>query len=137
MGLTAVVENIRLSKVFIVGHAKMPKAPVNMSMLRLLPQFYRDGYSFGVETLGQFGFYHREFPKTMSSIGNSSFFLSMAVANLLSTALFNIVNETTSRNEEPSWVADNLSKARFDYYCLPLGGFSLVNVLYYIVCIRS
>ncbi|XP_022777177.1 protein NRT1/ PTR FAMILY 1.2-like [Durio zibethinus] len=133
LGFTAMVENARLGKIIQEGHVKDPSAIVNISVMWLLPQYIVMGVAEALSTLGQFEFYHREFPKTMSSIGNSLFFLSLALAHLLSSALFNIVNQTTS----PSWVADNLNEARFDNYYWLLAGLSLVNVFYYIICISS
>ncbi|XVE84986.1 hypothetical protein DITRI_Ditri17bG0055800 [Diplodiscus trichospermus] len=124
MGLTAMVENARLSKAIKEGHVKNPTAMVNMSVMWLLPQYVVMGVAESLSTFGQFEFYHREFPKTMSSIGNSLFFLSLAVAHILSSALFNIVNESTSRDGKPSWVADNINEARFDNYYWLLAGLS-------------
>ncbi|XVE81599.1 hypothetical protein DITRI_Ditri15bG0077900 [Diplodiscus trichospermus] len=137
MGLTAIVENVRLNKAIKEGHVKNPTAMVNMSVMWLLPQYVVMGVAESLSTLGQFEFYHREFPKTMSSIGNSLFFLSLAVAHILSSALFNIVNESTSRDGKPSWVADNITEARFDKYYWRLAGLSTVNLFYYIFCCRS
>ncbi|XVE52068.1 hypothetical protein DITRI_Ditri02bG0091300 [Diplodiscus trichospermus] len=137
MGLTAMVENARLSKAIKEGQVKNPTAMVNMSVMWLLPQYVVMGVAESLSTLGQFEFYHREFPKTMSSIGNSLFFLSLAVAHILSSTLFNIVNESTSRDGKPSWVADNINEARFDNYYWLLAGLSAINLFYYIFCCRS
>ncbi|XWS20258.1 hypothetical protein CRYUN_Cryun31cG0085200 [Craigia yunnanensis] len=137
LGLTAMVENARLSKAIQEGHVKNPSAMVNMSVMWLLPQYIVMGVAESLSILGQFEFYHREFPKTMSSIGNSLYFLSLAVAHILSSALFNIVSQTTSRDGKPSWVADNLNEARFDNYYWLLAGLSVLNVFYYIICSRS
>ncbi|KAE8674113.1 Detected protein of unknown function [Hibiscus syriacus] len=119
------------------GLVKYTVAMVNMSAKWLLPQYIVMGIAEALSTLGQFEFYHRVFPKTMSSIANSLFFLSLSLAHLLSSALFNIVNHTTARDGKPGWVAENLKEARFDYYYLLLAGLSLLNVFYYINCCRS
>ncbi|XP_017978305.1 PREDICTED: protein NRT1/ PTR FAMILY 1.2 [Theobroma cacao] len=137
LGLTAIVESARRRKAIQEGLLKNPIAVVNMSVIWLLPQHIVMGVAEAFSTLGYFEFYHREFPKTMSSIGNSLFFLALAFAHILSSALFNIVNKTTSRGGKPSWVADNLNEARFDNYYWLLAGLSLVNLLYYIICSRS
>ncbi|XVF86651.1 hypothetical protein PTKIN_Ptkin18bG0059500 [Pterospermum kingtungense] len=134
MGLYAVVENARLRKAHNEGKLESSGAIVNMSVLWLLPQNIVMGIAESVNTLGQFEFYHKEFPKTMSSIGNSLFFLSIAVGYILNIVLFNIINHTTSKDGKPSWVADNLNEARFDYYYWLLAGLSLLNVFYYIIC---
>ncbi|KAK8595000.1 hypothetical protein V6N13_015909 [Hibiscus sabdariffa] len=136
MGLTAMVESVRLHKVNQEYHIKYPTAVVNMSAMWLLPQYIVMGIAEALSALGQFEFYHRAFPKTMSSIGNSLFFLSLSLAHLLNSVLFNIVNHTTSNDGKPSWVADNVNEAHFDYYYWLLGGLSLLNVIYYIICGR-
>ncbi|GMI93791.1 nitrate transporter 1.11, NRT1/ PTR family 1.2 [Hibiscus trionum] len=136
MGLTAMVENVRLHEVNQEFHIKYPTAMVNMSAMWLLPQYIVMGIAEALSTLGQFEFYHRVFPKTMSSIGNSLFFLSLSMAHLLNSALFNIVNRTTARDGQPSWVADNINEAHYDYYYWLLAGLSLLNVFYYIICSR-
>ncbi|XVF26782.1 hypothetical protein REPUB_Repub14bG0048200 [Reevesia pubescens] len=82
LGLAAMVEKTRLSKVILEGHMKSPSAMVNMSVMRLLLQYILMGVAESLNTLGQFEFYHREFPKVMSSIGNSLYFLSLAGAHL-------------------------------------------------------
>ncbi|KAL4386861.1 hypothetical protein GQ457_09G006610 [Hibiscus cannabinus] len=69
-------------------------------------------------------------------------YIVMGIAEALSAlghfdVLFNIVNQTTSRDGKPSWVADNVNEAHFDYYYWLLGGLSLLNVFYYIICYRT
>ncbi|KAE8705135.1 hypothetical protein F3Y22_tig00110430pilonHSYRG00309 [Hibiscus syriacus] len=114
MGLTAMVENVRLHKANHEGLVKYPDAMVNMSAMWLLPQYIVMGDRRGLSMLGQFEFYHLVFPKTMSSIANSLFFLSLSLAHMFSV-LFNIVNHTSARGGNPGLVAENLNEARFDY----------------------
>ncbi|KAK8664279.1 hypothetical protein V6N13_084077 [Hibiscus sabdariffa] len=62
MGLTAMVESVRLHKVNQEYHIKYPTAMVNMSAMWLLPQYIVMGIAEALSALGQFEFYHRAFP---------------------------------------------------------------------------
>ncbi|OMP00090.1 Proton-dependent oligopeptide transporter family [Corchorus olitorius] len=136
MAATAIIESVRRKRAIQQGLLHNPTAMVNMSVYWLFPQFILLGISESFSTLGQFEFYQQEFPETMKSIGNSLFFLSLAVAHLMNNVLFNIVNKITSSGGKTSWVANNLNEAQFDKFYWLLVVFSFFNLFYYIVCSR-
>jgi len=107
---------------------------LEMSALWLAPQLCLAGISEAVNFIGQNEFYYTEFPSTMSSVAASLSGLGMAAGTLVSSLLFSIVENTTSRGGKDGWISDDINKGHFDKYSWLIAGVSALNILYYLVC---
>ncbi|RHN79461.1 putative proton-dependent oligopeptide transporter family, major facilitator superfamily [Medicago truncatula] len=107
---------------------------LEMSALWLAPQLCLAGISEAVNFIGQNEFYYTEFPSTMSSVAASLSGLGMAAGSLVSSLLFSIVENTTSRGGKDGWISDDINKGHFDKYSWLIAGISAFNILYYIIC---
>jgi len=107
---------------------------LKMSALWLAPQLCLGGISEAFNAIGQNEFYYKEFPRTMSSISASLGGLGMAAGNLVSSFLFNTIENVTSRGGKEGWISDNINKGRYDKYYLVIAGVSALNLLYFLVC---
>ncbi|KAL2338060.1 hypothetical protein Fmac_012506 [Flemingia macrophylla] len=130
----AIVETTRRRRAISEGHIDEAHAVLNMSGMWLVPQLCLNGMAEAFNAIGQNEFYYSEFPRTMSGIASSLFGLGMAAGNVLSSLVFSILEEVTSRGGKEGWVSDNINKGRFDKYYWILSGMSALNILYYLVC---
>ncbi|XP_061367506.1 protein NRT1/ PTR FAMILY 1.2-like isoform X2 [Gastrolobium bilobum] len=130
----AMVETTRRRRAIREGYINNTHAVLNMSAMWLFPQLCLGGIAEAFNVIGQNEFYYTEFPKSMSSIASSLFGLGMAVGYVVSSLVFKIVENVTSRGGKDGWVSDNINKGRFDKYYWLLATLSAVNILYYLVC---
>ncbi|XP_057454331.1 protein NRT1/ PTR FAMILY 1.2-like [Lotus japonicus] len=130
----AIVETTRRKRAISEGYINDTHAVLNMSAMWLFPQLCLGGIAEAFNVIGQNEFFYTEFPKTMSSIASSLFGLAMAVGYVLSSLVFRIVENVTSRGGKDGWVSDNINKGRYDKYYWVLASLSAVNILYYLVC---
>ncbi|CAL0335233.1 unnamed protein product [Lupinus luteus] len=130
----AIVETTRRKRAIKEGYINDTHAVLNMSAMWLFPQLCLGGIAEAFNAIGQNEFYYAEFPKTMSSIASSLFGLGMVPGYLLSSLLFKIVENYTSRGGKDGWISDNINKGRYDKYYWILASLSGVNILYYLVC---
>ncbi|XP_059658005.1 protein NRT1/ PTR FAMILY 1.2 isoform X2 [Cornus florida] len=137
MGLSGITESIRRGKAIEEGLEDDPDATVDMSAMWLVPQFALLGLAEAFNAIGQIEFFYSQFPKSMSSIAVALFTLGMAVSNVVSTLLVNIVDSVTTKGGKVSWLSKNLNKGHLDYYYWLLTFFGLVNFVYFLVCCRS
>ncbi|KAL3005119.1 hypothetical protein AAZX31_08G201300 [Glycine max] len=134
LATAAIVENTRRRRAIREGHIDDTNAVLNMSAMWLVPQLCLSGMAEAFNAIGQNEFYYTEFPRTMSSIAACLFGLGMAAGNVLSSLIFSIVENVTSRGGKQGWVLDNINKGSYDrYYCV-LASLAAVNILYYLVC---
>ena len=134
LATAAIVENERRRRAIREGHINDTHAVLNMSAMWLVPQLCLSGMAEAFNAIGQNEFYYTEFPRTMSSIAACLFGLGMAAGNVLSSLIFSIVENVTSRGGKQGWVLDNINKGSYDrYYCV-LASLAAVNILYYLVC---
>ncbi|XP_019456218.1 PREDICTED: protein NRT1/ PTR FAMILY 1.2-like isoform X1 [Lupinus angustifolius] len=130
----AIVESIRRNRAIKEGYINDTNAVLNMSAMWLFPQLCLGGMAEAFNAIGQNEFYYTEFPRTMSSVSSSLFGLGMAAGNVISSLVFSIVENVTSRGGKEGWVLDNINKGRYDRYYWILASISAVNIGYYIVC---
>ncbi|KAK7255415.1 hypothetical protein RIF29_28824 [Crotalaria pallida] len=133
----AIVETARRKRAIREGYINDTRAVLNMSAIWLFPQLCLGGIAEAFNAIGQNEFYYTEFPKSMSSIASSLFGLGMVPGYLLSSLLFKIVENVTSRGGKDGWISDNINKGRYDNYYWVLATLSAVNILYYLVCSRA
>ena len=58
----------------------------------------------------------------------------MAAGNLVSSFVFSVVQNATSRWGKEGWVLDNINKGRYDKYYWVISGLSALNIVYYLIC---
>jgi len=130
----AAFESIRRKKAIQEGYLNDTHAVLKMSALWLAPQLCLGGISEAFNAIGQNEFYYKEFPRTMSSISASLCGLAMAAGNLVSSFVFNTIENVTTRGGKEGWISDNINKGRYDKYYLVIAGVSALNLLYFLVC---
>ncbi|CAL0308753.1 unnamed protein product [Lupinus luteus] len=130
----AIVETTRRNRAIKEGYINDTNAVLNMSAIWLFPQLCLGGMAEAFNGIGQNEFYYTEFPKTMSSIAASLLGLGMGVGNLISTLVFSIVQNVTSKGGKEGWVLDNINKGRYDNYYWLLASISGLNIFYYLLC---
>ncbi|KAK6773001.1 hypothetical protein RDI58_028239 [Solanum bulbocastanum] len=135
--VVAVVEGVRRSIAIKEGYSDDPEGVIPMSAMWLLPQNSLTGFAEALHAIGQNEFYILEFPRSMSSVAASLLGVGMGVGSLLASSIMSTIDDLTKRGGEESWVSSNINKGHYDYYYLVLAGFSLVNILCYIVCSKA
>ncbi|KAH0705161.1 hypothetical protein KY290_009856 [Solanum tuberosum] len=135
--VVAVVEGVRRSIAIKEGYLDDPEGVIPMSAMWLLPQNSLTGFAEALHAIGQNEFYISEFPRSMSSVAASLLGVGMGVGSLLASSIMSTIDDLTKRGGEESWVSSNINKGHYDYYYLVLAGFSLVNILCYIVCSKA
>ncbi|KAJ8440016.1 hypothetical protein Cgig2_020504 [Carnegiea gigantea] len=129
--VSGIVEHYRRTTAINEGFANNGQAVLHMSAMWLIPQHIFSGLAESFNAIGQTEFYYTEFPKSMSSIATCLFGVEMAVASLLASLIFNLVDAITKKTGKQSWVANNINQGRYDYYYWLLATLSLLNVVYY------
>ncbi|XP_021742270.1 protein NRT1/ PTR FAMILY 1.2-like isoform X1 [Chenopodium quinoa] len=133
MLVAGIVENVRRERAIAQGFVDSNGQAVLMSAFWLVPQYIFSGLAEAFNAIGQNEFFYTEMPKSMSSIATCLFGVGMAVANLLASLIFNLVNDITKREEE-SWVSSDVNKGHYDYYYWFLATICSFNMLYYMIC---
>uniref|UniRef100_A0A7N0VHI3 Uncharacterized protein n=2 Tax=Kalanchoe fedtschenkoi TaxID=63787 RepID=A0A7N0VHI3_KALFE len=135
MVVAGVVEHVRrdlaVDTIMLVNNSK---AAATMSAMWLIPQCVLQGVGEAFNVVGQLEFYYSEFPTSMVSLASALYWLGMAVANLLDSAIVSMVDEITSRNGGTSWVTTDINEGHLDWYYWLLASLGLANVLYFAVC---
>ncbi|KAK7395212.1 hypothetical protein VNO78_15760 [Psophocarpus tetragonolobus] len=94
----------------------------------LVPQFALSGLVEAFAAIPMMELLTSYWPESMKTLGGATFFLSLSIANYLSTILIRII-ETVTRNGRTPWLGGNdLNKNRLEYYYYTialLGGFNL------------
>ncbi|XP_059287404.1 protein NRT1/ PTR FAMILY 1.2-like isoform X2 [Lycium ferocissimum] len=133
----AAVEGVRRSIAIKEGYSDDPQGVIPMSAMWLLPQNSLAGFALALHAIGQNEFYISEFPRSMSSVASALLGFGTGVGSLLASFLMSTIDDLTKRGGQESWISSNINKGHYDYYYLVLAGFSLVNILCYIVCSRA
>ncbi|XP_051151572.1 protein NRT1/ PTR FAMILY 1.1-like isoform X2 [Andrographis paniculata] len=128
--VTALVESIRRALAVEQG------LTVPMSAMWLVPQNCLTGFAEAANAIAQNEFYLSEFPTSMSSIASTLTGTGMSVANLVASLLLNSVDSISKARGHESWISTNINKGHYDYYYLILGGLSVANMMYFIICSR-
>ncbi|KAM7459375.1 hypothetical protein LguiA_036369 [Lonicera macranthoides] len=134
MVVTAIVESVRRGIAINDGHLTEPYAVVRMSAMWLVPQFCLAGFSEALNAVAQNEFYFSEFPTSMASIASTLNGLGMSGGSLLASLVMNGVDHVTNTGGKESWVTSNINEGRYDYYYWVLGGLSMLNMVYFVLC---
>lgn len=137
MCVAAIVEMVRRSIAIKEGYSDDPQAVVHMSAMWLVPQSMLMGFAEAFNFIAQIEFFYAELPRSMSSIASCLFTLGMSAGNLVASLIINIVDDVTKSRNGVSWVATNINKGHYDYYCWLLAGLAFANFLYYAVCHKA
>ncbi|XP_050223985.1 protein NRT1/ PTR FAMILY 2.10-like [Mercurialis annua] len=108
----------------------------SMSGMWLVPQLALAGLAEGFSYVAQIEFYHKQFPENMRSIAQSFFFVSHALSSYLSGFLVSIVHQITVGTESGDWLAEDLNKGKLDYFYYMIGGFGILNFVYFLVAAK-
>lgn len=129
--VSGIVEHYRRTTAINEGFANNGQAVLHMSAMWLIPQLVFGGLAESFNAIGQTEFYYTELPKSMSSIATCLFGVEMAMASLLASLIFNLVDAITKKTGKQSWVANNINQGRYDYYYWLLATLSFLNLVYY------
>ncbi|CAK8535813.1 unnamed protein product [Lathyrus sativus] len=130
----ATFESIRRKEAIKEGYLNDPDGVLKMSAMCLAPQLCLSGIASAFNGIGQNEFFYTEFPTTMSSVSASLSGLAAAVGNLVSSFVFNTIENFTSRGGKQGWITDNINKGRFEKYYWVIAGLNALNFVYYLVC---
>jgi hypothetical protein len=70
----------------------------------------------------------------MLTLAGSLFFITLAGANYLSTALANITKKVTSRDGHTSWLTEDINLSKLDYYFYFIALMGVLNLFYFLIC---
>jgi dipeptide/tripeptide permease len=105
-----------------------------MSVFWLAPQLVIMGIAEAFNAVGQIEFYNKQFPEHMLTLAGSLFFITLAGANYLSTALANITKKVTSRDGHTSWLTEDINLSKLDYYFYFIALMGVLNLFYFLIC---
>ncbi|KAE8800431.1 Nitrate transporter 1.7 [Hordeum vulgare] len=105
-----------------------------MSVLWLAPQLILMGIAEAFNAVGQIEFYNKQFPEQMLTLAGSLFFVTLAGANYLSTALANITRKVTTRDGHTSWLTDDINLGKLDYFFYFIALIGVLNLFYFLIC---
>ncbi|CAM0884307.1 unnamed protein product [Alopecurus aequalis] len=105
-----------------------------MSVFWLAPQLVLMGIAEAFNAVGQIEFYNKQFPEHMLTLAGSLFFITLAGANYLSTALANITRKVTSRDGHKSWLTEDINHSKLDYYFYLIALMGVLNLFYFLIC---
>lgn len=109
----------------------------SMSGLWLTPQLVLSGLSEAFTIIGENEFFYQQCPENMRSIAMAFVFAGIAGSSYFSSLLSSIVQSITSRNNgTESWLAEDLNKARLDYFYYLIGALEFLNLIYFLVCAK-
>lgn len=129
---SAMVETRRRSVAIEEGFEYQPDAVIDMSALWLVPEFVLLGIAEAFFPVGQVEFFYSYFPKSMSSFAMALFTLGLAAADVVGSAVVNIVDKVTSIGGNESWLSTNINRGHLNYYYALLTFFGLINFLYFL-----
>ncbi|KNA09775.1 hypothetical protein SOVF_150480 [Spinacia oleracea] len=131
MLVAGIVEYIRRERAVVTTNGQ---SAVLMSAFWLVPQYIFSGLAESFNAIGQNEFFYTEMPKSMSSIATCLFGVGMAIANLLASLIFNLLNDITKGGGQESWVSGDINRGHYDYYYWLLATLCSFNMLYYMFC---
>ncbi|KAI4379063.1 hypothetical protein MLD38_005404 [Melastoma candidum] len=129
----ALVENRRLWLAAELGLVDKD-APVPMSILWQIPQYFLVGASEVFTTVGQIQFFYEQSPDPMRSLCSSLALLTTSFGVYLSALILRIVTSITTQGGSTGWIPDNLNEGHLDYFFWMLAGLGVLNTAIYMVC---
>ncbi|XP_075112389.1 protein NRT1/ PTR FAMILY 1.2-like [Nicotiana tabacum] len=118
----------------ISGLLNNPNGLVAMSAMWLIIQHSLNGIAEAFSAIGQTEFYYSELPMNMSSLASALFGLGAAVANLLASVIFSVVDKLTKGEGKESWISSNINKGHYENYYWLLAIMTAFNLVYFLVC---
>lgn len=111
------------------------ESPISMWML--VPQFSLSGLTEAFAAIAMMELLTSYWPENMKAMGGAVFFLSLSIANYLTTILIEVIKTTTSFKGRTPWLGGNdLNKNRLEYYYYTIAVIGVVNLFYYILYAR-
>ncbi|KAI9079600.1 hypothetical protein K1719_038427 [Acacia pycnantha] len=108
-----------------------------MSMWMLVPQFALSGLTEAFAAIAMMELLTSYWPENMKAIGGAVFFLSLSIANYLTTILIVVIKGTTFFEGKTPWLGGNdLNKNRLEYYYYTIAVIGVMNMFYYILFAR-
>nr|QKF54835.1 GTR1-type glucosinolate transporter [Brassica nigra] len=105
----------------------------SMSAMWLIPQLVLAGIAEAFTAIGQMEFYYKQFPENMRSFAGSIFYVGAGVSSYLASFLISTVHRTTEHSPSGNWLAEDLNKAKLDYFYFMLTGLMFVNMVYFLI----
>ncbi|CAN7028430.1 hypothetical protein Bca4012_043326 [Brassica carinata] len=130
MAAAAIIEIIRLRLADELGLVESG-APVPISVMWQIPQYFILGAAEVFYFIGQLEFFYDQSPDAMRSLCSALALLTNALGNYLSSLILTLVTYFTTRNGGEGWISDNLNTGHLDYFFWLLAGLSLVNMAVY------
>ncbi|TXG65731.1 hypothetical protein EZV62_007006 [Acer yangbiense] len=119
----------RKRKAFTILHAAAP-----ILVMWLAPQLGMMGLFEIFVVLGFMEFYNKQFPEHMRSVGNSLVFLTVSVANYVSSLVVKLVHRCTGKDDGcPDWLTDDINAGKLDYFYFLIAGMG--SVISFIFCL--
>ncbi|CAH8392810.1 unnamed protein product [Eruca vesicaria subsp. sativa] len=108
----------------------------SMSAMWLIPQLGLAGIAEAFGAIGQMEFYYKQFPENMRSFAGSIYYIGGGVSSYLGSFLIATVHKMTQNSSGGNWLAEDLNKARLDYFYFMIAGILGVNFAYFMVMSR-
>ncbi|XP_060214510.1 protein NRT1/ PTR FAMILY 2.13-like [Lycium barbarum] len=128
MVVAGLIEKVRRNSA-IMNNSPDGIAPI--TVMWLAPQLILMGFAEAFNIIGQIEFYNKEFPENMSSVANSLFSCTVAVASYLSSLLVNILHTTTGGHGHPDWLTKDINAGRVENYYYVIAGLGVLNLFYF------
>ena|ERR1044072_3173866 len=97
-----------------------------------VPQYFLIGAAEVFTNIGQMEFFYGEAPDAMRSLCAALSLTTNALGNYVSSLLYTIVTNVTTRHGSVGWIADNMNRGHLDYFYCLLTILSLLNFLVYL-----
>ncbi|KAM7258794.1 hypothetical protein ACFE04_014535 [Oxalis oulophora] len=137
MIIAALVEMKRLKTAREHGLIDLPNVTIPMSIWWLIPQYLLFGVTEVFTMIGLQEFFYYQVPNEMRSVGLSLYLSILGVGSFLSSFLVSVIEHITSGDGRYSWFADNLNRARLDYFYWLLAGLSAFGFLAFVYFAKS
>ncbi|KAJ0987098.1 hypothetical protein J5N97_005454 [Dioscorea zingiberensis] len=115
---------------------KSPHEPSSLSIMWQIPQYALIGASEVFMYVGQLEFFNGQAPDGVKSFGSSLCMASISLGNYVSIMLVTIVMSVTKDGDRPGWIPGNLNSGHLDRFFFLLGGLTLLDFLFYLVCAK-
>lgn len=132
---SAIVETKRKSVAADHNLLDHPTEIIPISVFWLVPQNVLHGLSDVYMVVGHMEFLYDQSPESMRTTGAALYWLSIAIANYLSTFMVSMVHQYTGTGSNKNWLPDrNLNRGELDSYYWLMTGVQAVNLVYYLIC---
>lgn len=103
-----------------------------LSIWWLVPQFALSGLVEAFAAIPMMELLTSYWPESVKTLGGATFFLSLSIANYLSTILIRIIMAVTTRSGRTPWLGGNdLNKNKLENYYYTIAALGVLNLLYF------